>query len=181
MKTAVVLAMHGMTPKDFPADEKKEYFSLRAKLGESPFADPKTPEQYRLEELEFKLRRWPRHEGNDPFAVASFALAASLQEKSNLDVFVGFNEFCFPDIHQAVDLAVRRSARRIMVVTPMVTRGGNHSEEEIPSVVAEVQQKYPDVEIHYAWPYMMDDIADFLSKHLQTFLGELSPNLSKTS
>ena len=174
MKTAVVLAMHGMTPKDFPAEDRREYFQLRSKLGQSSFSDPKTPEQHRFEELELKMRRWPRNEANDPFASASFALAGSLQSKLGFDVYVGFNEFCFPDIPQALDLAVRRSARRIFVITPMVTRGGNHSEEEIPAVIAQAQKKYPDVEIAYAWPYSTDDIADFLSRHVQNF-SELTP------
>lgn len=170
MKTIVILAMHGISPRDFPAADKKEYFRLRSKLGEGPFADPKTDEQKRYEELEHKIRNWPRNPENDPFAAASCALAGALKERLGLEVLVGFNEFCAPDLNQVIDMAVEKEADRLVVTTPMVTRGGHHSEEEIPELIEAAKKQHSHVEFIYAWPYEDRRIAEFLAGHIESKL-----------
>ena len=50
----------------------------------------------------------------------------------------------------------------------MITRGGSHSEREIPEELEALRIKYPNVEITYAWPFDMDAFALFLSNHVKT-------------
>ena len=48
----------------------------------------------------------------------------------------------------------------------MFTPGGSHAELEIPMIVSDLKQKYPQVSIEYAWPYNMDDVAGLLALRL---------------
>ena len=61
MKTAVVLVMHGVPPKDFPRREISELMGLHARL-ENPHMPPGEREALaeRFGELDQKVRSWPR-------------------------------------------------------------------------------------------------------------------------
>lgn len=168
MKKAIVLVMHGMSPKDFPPAEKKEFMRLRG------LADPSRPNfdaaaKKQLEELEIKIRRWPRTAQNDPFFTASVKLAGELKKMAGCDVLVGFNEFCDPTVEEAIEKAVRSGASEITVITPMLTPGGHHSEIEIPAVVRAAKSKHPAVAFHYAWPFPIEKIAAFLAEQIGSF------------
>ncbi|MCB9799351.1 MAG: CbiX/SirB N-terminal domain-containing protein [Candidatus Omnitrophica bacterium] len=170
MDTIIVLAMHGMTPNDFPPDEKRELFKLRVQLGDGPFEGEKTPQQKRLEELDAKMRQWPRTEMNDPYDAAAKRLAVELKKQASLEVLVGYNEFCSPNLCEVFDVAARIAGiKKVIVITPMVTRGGNHSEEDIPTLVEAAQLKHPHVRFVYAWPFADTDIAQFLNIQVQKF------------
>ena len=67
--------MHGVPPRDFPRDEVMELFSLDARLEFMPGVPPPAMVA-RLDELDRKVRTWPRTAANDPFFVASQELAA---------------------------------------------------------------------------------------------------------
>lgn len=173
MDTVIVLAMHGMTPNDFPQEEKRELFKLRVQLGEGPFEGEKTPQQKRLEELDRKMRLWPRSEVNDPYDSAARRLAEELKRQISMDVLIGYNEFCSPDLCAAFDAAAQiKGIQKVLVITPMVTRGGNHSEEEIPALVDKAQKKHPHIRFIYAWPFEDADIAKFLSVQINKFLNQ---------
>jgi sirohydrochlorin cobaltochelatase len=58
---------------------------------------------------------------------------------------------------------------KIIIVTTMITRGGSHSETEIPEELSELSVKYPGIDIQYAWPYDMDVFASFLTTHIKEF------------
>jgi len=165
MKTVIVLAMHGSLPHDFPRAELGEFFALHARYEAS---EPGVPLD-RYTSLEDKLRRWPRTPDNDPFHAASYELAQVLSQECSLEVIVGFNEFCAPDMETALAQAVEQGAGRIIVVTTMMTRGGEHAEREITLAVARGRQSYPDVEIIYAWPFETAAVARFLAGHIQGF------------
>ena len=168
MKSVIVLAMHGSPPRDFPRDELSEFMSLHARLeGAAVSHSPALESRY--EELEKKMRDWPRNRQNDPFFASSQEIAAALEHASGHDVILGFNEFCAPGLDEALERATSSGAVRILVVTAMMTRGGEHSEKDIMQAVKKAQQKHPDVKIIYAWPFEISEVADFLAVHIERF------------
>lgn len=168
MKTSLILAMHGAPPNDFPRQELMEFFGLHMRLEHA-----RGPEQdalrQRHDELEAKMRAWPRTAENDPFYAASHTMAQKLHETTGYEVIVGFNEFCAPDLNAAIEQAVANEAERVVVVTPMLTRGGQHAEVEIPEIIEQAQKRHPDILILYAWPFDMNHIADFLAAQIKQF------------
>jgi sirohydrochlorin cobaltochelatase len=136
-----------------------EFFGLHAQR-EMGAGDPAS--FAREEALESQMRRWPRTPANDPFWAASVEMARLLEESCGLPVSVGFNEFCAPSVDEALDATAAR-AKRIVVVTPMLTRGGEHAEQEIPEAVERARHRHPGVRIDYAWPYDVNEVARFLA------------------
>ncbi|MFW9978733.1 MAG: sirohydrochlorin chelatase [Candidatus Thorarchaeota archaeon] len=167
--TIVVLAMHGVPPNDFPTGELTELFRLHGQLQHiPPHADPYL--QQRHDELDVKIRNWPRNESNDPYWGASYILGKTIESLTNWKVIVGFNEFCAPSIDDAMEEAILQSPKRIIVVTPMMTAGGEHSEVDIPDAIARARHKHADIEIVYAWPFKTEEIAKFLVKQIEKHL-----------
>ena len=168
-KAVVVLAMHGSPPLDFPKDEMAEFMVLHSQLGPAS-GQMSGPQKLRYDELEAKMRAWPRTGQNDPFYAGSQELAKHLRLESGLEVIVGFNEFCGPTLDEALERAASREANLIIVITPMMTRGGEHSAVDIPRAIRRAQQKFPGQKIVYAWPFATEDIARFLSAQITRFL-----------
>jgi sirohydrochlorin cobaltochelatase len=168
MTTAIVLAMHGTPSKDFPHGEMAEMFGLHARLhgAHGPEADAIAG---RHDAIEKRMREWPRTADNDPYWAASQELAEHLEKITDLRVVVGFNEFCNPSIEDAVGVVVSGGANDVLIMTPMMTRGGEHSEVDIPSAIARAQEAHPGVTIRYAWPFDPEDVASFLAQHAQRF------------
>lgn len=168
-KAVIVLAMHGAPPLDFPGSEMVEFMRLQSQLGHNQgrVADA---EKLRYKQLEAKMRAWPRTGQNDPFYAGSQELARHLREESGLEVVVGFNEFCAPTLDEAFDRAAAREAGKIIVLTPMMTRGGEHSAVDIPEAIRRAQQKFPTQKIVYAWPFATEEIARFLASQIARFL-----------
>ena len=169
MNISVVLAMHGTPPKDFPRDEMMELFALHHRL-ESAGESEKAVLKKRHSELEKKMRNWPRTAENDPFFASSQQIANELGQALGMEVFLGFNEFCAPSIEEALSQAAARAPSKIVVVTSMMTGGGTHSEVDIPNAIRRAQESYPGIEIVYAWPYKISEIAGFLAQHLERFI-----------
>lgn len=174
MKTIIVLAMHGAPPNDFPQRELGELFGLHARLDHTQGLERAALER-RHAELDAKMRAWPRTAQNDPFYIGSQALAAELVCVTEYPVIVGFNEFCAPSLDEAFDRAVEQGASRIIVVTPMVTRGGEHSEADIPAAVRRAQTRHPGLSLLYAWPFATPCVAQFLAAQVEHFLEETDP------
>jgi sirohydrochlorin cobaltochelatase len=168
-KAVIVLAVHGSPPLDFPRAEMIEFMSLEAKLGPG-HRGPATPEMLRHRQLEAKMRAWPRTGQNDPFYAGSQELAKHLRQESGLEVILGFNEFCAPTLDEALERAAAREAGKIVVLTPMLTRGGEHATVDIPEAVRRAQQRFPSQKILYAWPFTTEDIARFLASQAARFL-----------
>ena len=84
-------------------------------------------------------------------------------------MILGYNEFCAPDVPEALGQAAEAGAEKIVVVTPMMTRGGEHAETEIPALVRQFQADHPGIETVYAWPYDKTEIALFLKRHIERF------------
>lgn len=79
---------------------------------------------------------------------------------------VGFNEFCALDLGEALDQTVAQGARRVLVVTPMMTPGGKHAEIDIPAAIDAARQRHRGVDFRYAWPFDTEDVAAFLAEQV---------------
>jgi sirohydrochlorin cobaltochelatase len=161
MKTMLVLAMHGSPPNDFPREELGEFFGLHGGLEHAEGPGRQAMER-RHDELHAKMRAWPRTAENDPFWAASLELAQELAEVIGLEVLVGFGEFCGPSLDEALDQAAA-TAEKVVVVTPMMTRGGEHAEQDIPAAIARAEERHPGCTFVYAWPFAVNEIARFLA------------------
>lgn len=169
MKTIIVLVMHGTPPRDFPRQELAEFFRLHSTIhGKDRDISDALHERYAL--LSSKIKNWPRNEQNDPFHAASLDLAHHLGEVSGYEVIVGYNEFCAPSVDEALQTAVVQGATRIIVTTPMMTRGGEHAEKDIPSVIDRFRNSNPNSEIVYTWPFDTSRVAGFLFEHISRFI-----------
>jgi sirohydrochlorin cobaltochelatase len=164
----IVLAMHGAPPRDFPAREMAEFMGLHARLEHADAGAVPPPVRARAADLERRVREWPRTPSNDPFWAASHELGRHLAEATGRCVLVGFNEFCAPDLDATLDLAVAGQTARVIVVTPMLTRGGGHAEADIPAAIARARDRHPHVAFVYAWPYDMAVVARFLAERVTT-------------
>lgn len=162
--TVIVLAMHGAPPRDFPPREAAEFFALHTRTAHGGPFDAAA--QQRTATLDAEMRSWPRTAENDPFYSGSYELAAHLSRAAGLPVIVGFNEFCAPSLDEAFDQAAESGASRVLVITPMMTRGGEHSEVDIPQAMRRAQERHPGVVFHYVWPFDPATVADFLAAQI---------------
>jgi sirohydrochlorin cobaltochelatase len=166
MKVVIVLAMHGTPPAGFPEHELGELFSLHSRM-ERASGSERESLQERHDLLDSRIRNWPRDPQNDPFYAGSLDLADHLRQAAGCDVIVGFNEFCAPSVDEAIEQAVTVGAEKVVVVTPMMTRGGSHSEEDIPAAIARACARYPRVPVLYAWPFDTSEVALFLTAQVE--------------
>lgn len=164
---AIVLAMHGVPPRDFPPAELAELMALSGRLGHGPSAAPAELAR-RHAELDSRIRSWPRSEANDPFFAGSQALAASLGRETGWPVVVGFNEFCAPGLDDALDTAVQVAAR-VLVVTPMMTIGGEHAEIDIPAAIERGRTRHPAAQFIYAWPFEASTVVRLLAEQVRRY------------
>ena len=169
MKAVIVLAMHGGLPNDFPKQELAEYFNLHSRLAHAVGAE-NTAVRRRFDELETRIRHWPRTPKNDPYFFGSQELAVALRRASGRKVILGFNEFCAPSLDEALDQAAGQKAEKIIVATPMMTRGGEHAEIDIPAAIRRAEESHPGAKYIYAWPLPVREIAEFLSAQLGKFV-----------
>ena len=163
--TVIVLAMHGAPPKDFPSSELVEYFKLHMALEHEGDGFPQAMHQ-KHDEMDYKIRKWSRTAENDPFWDASHKLANELSRITEHDVIVGFNEFCSPSIDETLEIAVQSGVDDIIVITPMMTPGGEHSEIDIPYSIERAQERHPNASFRYAWPFDLGVVASFLAEQI---------------
>jgi len=169
MKTVVVLAMHGAPPGDLPRMQVALSVGLHMVLEHA--AGPLRPLLERFHaRLDARIRTWPRTAENDPFYAASQRLAARLGQATGYEMIVGFNEFCAPDLDEALDQAAARGAERVVVVTPMMTTGGEHAEADIPGAVARARERHGGISFTYAWPFEVGEVARFLATQIERFV-----------
>lgn len=165
MKVVIVLAMHGAPPLDFPKAELGEFMSIQTAM-EHAHGQSYSFWRRRYDELEQKMRQWARTPENDPFYAGSQDLANQLRRATGHMVIVGFNEFCSPSLDEALDLAAGQAAERIIIVTPMMTRGGEHSERDIPDAVERARERHPMENFAYIWPFPSTEVAEFLAAQI---------------
>ncbi|RPI54420.1 MAG: hypothetical protein EHM56_06275 [Chloroflexi bacterium] len=170
METIIVLAMHGAPARDFPPADLAELMSLHGRLAGPRAAggEERAALEARHAALDARARAWPRTAGNDPFWAASLELGEHLSRATGHPVIVGFNEFCAPSLDDALDQAVAQGAGQVKVVTPMMTRGGEHAELDIPAALEAAQERHPGVSFLYTWPFPVDAVARFLAERMAT-------------
>ena len=158
-------ATHGAPPRDFLKGELTEWFGLHGRMEHASGAGRSALEG-RHAELETRIRTWPRTVENGPFRASSLELGRLLSEATGLAVLVGFNEFCSPSVEEALEQAVAQSAARVVVVTAMMTRGGEHADRDIPAAIGHMRARYPGIRFVYAWPFEDEDVASFLASRV---------------
>ena len=168
MLSIIVLAMHGAPPNDFSPHELGEYFGLHMQLEQMRGPQRATLEA-RYAELDAKVRAWPRTAQNDPFYAGSLALAQQLRQATGHEVIMGFNEFCAPSLDEALDQAAVQLPDKVIVITPMMTRGGEHSEHDIPAAIQRAQARHPSINFIYLWPFDLPATANFLAAQIDRF------------
>ena len=170
MAVVIVLASHGVPPRDFPPAEMAEFFGLHARIEAGGHGmQPAQRERYRA--LDDRMRAWPRTTANDPFHAASLEMAERLSRKTGLETIVGFNEFCGPSLDEAFASAAARGAGRVLVITPMLTRGGEHAERDIPAAIVRARAAFPGVSFVYAWPFEGEAVLRLLTEQVRRFTG----------
>ena len=128
--------------------------------------------QARIQELDERIRKWPRHAGNDPYKEGLERLASVLKPMLPTDLFaVAYNEFCAPSVPEALEDLIERGAQRILVIPTMLTPGGLHSEKDIPKSIRQTQEKHAHVRIEYLWPFELKEVAALLSGRIQKALS----------
>jgi len=162
MTTVIVLAAHGSPPSDFPRGELMELMGRHAHADATGSFEATAA---RMALLEARLLSWPRNAANDPFWAATCELARLVASETGHEVLVGFNEFCAPSVSEALEDAAGR-ASEVIVLTPMLTRGGTHAETEIPAAIERARERHRHVRFRYAWPIPPLVIARFLAAQL---------------
>ena len=164
-KKAVVLVGHGGLPSDIPPEIVEKFMRIhksRIKSG-GPIGEQEI-------ELDNTIRRWDRTQKSDPYKFGLESLASSMEPfLSGYIIRTAYNEFCSPTIEEAVSDLVEEKISKISVVTTMVTRGGSHSEVEIPEEIEVLRNKYKELDIQYAWPFDIDTFGLFLATHIKVF------------
>ena len=158
-KKHVILVGHGGLPSDCPPELVREFKRLEAASGETP-----SP---RLKEADKKLRSWPRNAQSDPYKEGLEAIAAALRrELKDHIVLEAYNEFCGPSLEEALESAIAQGAQELTVITTMYTRGGLHSEKDIPKIIEAMRRRHPAVKMRYAWPFDLAVIAAMLAEEV---------------
>jgi sirohydrochlorin cobaltochelatase len=166
-KKAVILVGHGGLPSDIPSEEVEKF--MRVHKGRVKSGGPITEHE---KELDSKIRKWERTPENDPYKTGLESLASHMEPMlEDHMVKTAYNEFCYPGIEDAVAELAKENVKKIIIVTTMITRGGSHSENEIPEELNELNIRYPEIDIQYAWPYDMDIFAGFITTHIKEFNG----------
>ena len=122
------------------------------------------------------MNAWKRTPKDDPFYAGSLETANHLREISQQEVIFGFNELYAPSLDEAFDQAMNSKLVKIVVVTPMMTRGGEHSDLDIPAMIKRAEARYPDAAIDYIWPVDPSQVAGFLAEQNAQFDSDRSPS-----
>ena len=164
-KKAVILVGHGGIPRDCPRELVNRLRTLeqqRRATGRAATAEER--------ELDARIRHWPRTGETDPYHAGLEALADQLRPLLNgVRLALAYNEFCAPDLKEAVASLAADGVQTITVISSMLTPGGSHSEIEIPEELESLRTKHPQIEFRYAWPFDLQQVAEMLMVHLRRF------------
>lgn len=160
MKTIIVIAAHGAPPLDYPPRKIGMMMALEFMGKHIGIL------RAMHDALDREVRNWTRTQSNDPYKNGVDALAEHIAAQTGCPVIAGYNEFCLPTIPQAIEQALAQGATQVIVATTMLTRGGEHSENEIREIVDDAQKKHPDASIVYAWPFAQERVAQLFADEI---------------
>ncbi len=66
-------------------------------------------------------------------------------------VYGAFLEIAKPSIPEALEKAIEKGARELMIL-PLMFFPGRHVKDDIPKQIADIKAKYPETDFHYAAP-----------------------------
>ena len=89
-----------------------------------------------------------------------------MSQEIRCEIIVGYNEFCTPGLDEALVQATMQGFERVIVVTPMMTPGGEHAEEDIPAAIRRAEERHPAITFAYAWPFEVAEVAGFLAEQV---------------
>jgi sirohydrochlorin cobaltochelatase len=159
----VILVGHGGIPKGCPQELVTKLKRLEAQRRAAKM--PPSPEEL---ELDSKIRHWPRTPETDPYQSGLESVAAQLRANLGEVLFaIAYNEFCAPTLEESVEELIKKGATHITVTTTMFTPGGSHSEVEIPEILDHLRPQYPRVELRYAWPFDLQQVAKTLADQVR--------------
>jgi sirohydrochlorin cobaltochelatase len=163
-KKSLILIGHGAVPTDCPPALAAEFKRLEASSRGKPSAE--------FHAVDHKLRSWPRTPQTDPYKAGLEALAQALAKVlPDHSVTTAYNEFCAPDLEQAFDEALRQGALEVTAISTMYTRGGLHSEREIPEIMESLRRRHPNISVHYCWPFDLGNVAQMLASEVNKIEG----------
>jgi sirohydrochlorin cobaltochelatase len=172
-KKAVILVGHGGLPSDIPSEMVEKF--MRVHKGRIKAGGPITDHEI---QLDTSIRKWKRTPENDPYKTGLESLALHMEPMLEGHILkTAYNEFCYPAIEDAVDELANENVSKIIIITTMITRGGSHSEKEIPEELHALCSKHPNIDIQYAWPFSMDAFALFLTTPIKEFNPLTEPSL----
>ena len=97
------------------------------------------------------------------------ALRAALP---GMPVVTAYNEFRGPSIEDAIRSVVATGVHDLVIVPTMLTRGGVHSEVEIPEALEALRTELgPSVTLTYAWPFDEAALASLLAARVRAALS----------
>ncbi|MBI3553712.1 MAG: CbiX/SirB N-terminal domain-containing protein [Elusimicrobia bacterium] len=161
----VILVGHGGIPTDCPPGLVGDFKRLEASSKGKPSKE--------LLEADARLRNWPRTAKNDPYKLGLESVAESLRRRlPGHRVLEAYNEFCAPSLETAFEEAVEGGAQQVTVISTMFTRGGSHSESEIPAIVSRLEKRYPKILVRNTWPFDLDAVARFMAGEVERVEAE---------
>lgn len=163
-RLGIVLVGHGAPAADCPPElvaKLKRLEAERRRRGGPPSEEER--------EVERAVREWPRTAENDPYRLGLEALVSALAAQvPEARVVAAYNEFCAPTLEQAVLALASAGHEEIVVVPSMLTRGGVHSEVEIPEAIEALAPRLPPgARVRYAWPFVERDVAALLAARVR--------------
>lgn len=161
---AVILIGHGAAASDTPRPLVEELKKLEIQRQRENRLEMSPREA----ELDREVRNWPRTKETDPYKFGLEDIGRTLAKRlEGRTLVLAYNEFCAPSVEDALEKLVGEGYKKITMVSTMFTRGGVHAELELPELVRVARRKHPGVAIDYAWPFSLDEIADFLAGHVK--------------
>jgi sirohydrochlorin cobaltochelatase len=164
-RRGVILVGHGGIPTGCPQE-----LITKLKRLEGQRRAAGAPMSAEEQELDMRIRRWPRTPETDPYQSGLEAVAAQLRVNLGDVLFaVAYNEFCAPTLEESVEELIKKGATHITITTTMFTPGGSHSEVEIPEILDHLRPQHPGVELRYAWPFDLTLVANTLTEQVKRF------------
>ncbi len=164
-ETALVLVGHGSVAKDCPRELVRQLKALEGRRQQT--GEPPTSEEMALEA---RIRNWPRTSANDPYGAGCERLLTSLRPLlPEMTLKLAYLEFSAPTLEEVVQELRQEGVNTVLVIPSMMTPGGVHSEVDIPQIVDQLQATYPEMNLRYAWPFDLTQIAQLMAAHVQQF------------